>query len=71
MCTFLGLFRGLFWYVHVPNNIYHLILGYVHLQINLKVYKVSIYIYDLSTCWYVRLNTLNVLHGHGPRFNAP
>ena len=30
-----------------------------------------IYLYEHSTCRYVRLNTLNVRHVHGPRFNAP
>ena len=28
-------------------------------------------LYEHSTCRYVRLNALNVLHVHGPRFNAP
>ena len=30
-----------------------------------------IYLYETSTCKYVRLNALNILHIHGPRFNAP
>ena len=29
------------------------------------------YLYKRSMCRYVRLNTLNVLHVHGPCFNAP
>ena len=36
-----------------------------------KVCKVSIYLYERSTCRYVRLNALNVLNVHGPCFNAP
>ena len=31
----------------------------------------SIYLYERSTCRYSRLNALNVLHVHGPCFNAP
>ena len=30
-----------------------------------------IYIYERSKCRYVKLNTLNILHVHGPRSNAP
>ena len=30
-----------------------------------------IHLYEGSTCRYVRLNALNVLHAHGPCFNAP
>ena len=30
-----------------------------------------LYLYACSTCRYVRLKALNVLHVHGPRFNAP
>ena len=30
-----------------------------------------IYLYEPSTSSYVRLNALNVLHVHGPRFDAP
>ena len=37
-----------------------------------KFYKNDlIYLYELSTCRYIRLNALNVLQVHGPRFNAP
>ena len=31
----------------------------------------GMYLYEQSTCRYVRLNALNVLHIHGPCFNAP
>ena len=31
----------------------------------------SIYLYERSTCRYIKLIALNVLHVHGPRFNAP
>ena len=30
-----------------------------------------VYLYESSTCRYVRLNALNVLYVHGPCFNAP
>ena len=30
-----------------------------------------IYLYERSTCRYVGLNALNLLHIHGPCFNAP
>ena len=30
-----------------------------------------IYLYECSTCRYVRLNALNVQYAHGPHFNAP
>ena len=62
-------------YVHVPRTDQH-IPRYVHLAIAIEVRAptltcVSIYLYEGSTCRYVRLNTLNVLHVHGPCFNAP
>ena len=28
-------------------------------------------LYERSTCRYIRLNALNVLHIHGPNFNTP
>ena len=41
------------------------------LGIDEKYGTLSIHLYECSTCRYVRLNTLNVLHVHGPCFNAP
>ena len=36
-----------------------------------KLRYYSIYLFEHSTCRYIRLNTLNALHVHGPCFNAP
>ena len=33
--------------------------------------SINQYLYERSTCRYVRLNALNLLHVHGPRFYAP
>ena len=46
------------WYVHVPRSVQR----YVH---------VPRYLYECSTCRYVRLNALNALHAHRPCFNSP
>ena len=40
----------------------------------IDIYKdgtLSIYIYECSTYWYVKLNALNILNVHGPCINAP
>ena len=51
--------------MQVPRSVQR----YVHVTNTLN--SVVIYLSECSTCRYVRLNTLNKMHIHGPCFNAP